>query len=573
MTTSLQPLSSQAQDTSLKRASVRRVGANVGYKPLALIVLLGLVPRFYWMATQTPVISLDGSEYVRMAENLASGKGLIGNFPGFETMYTPLLSVLTAGFDLVTRNAELAAHLICVIFGAALIIPVFFIARRMYGLRVAYLAAVLVAVHPLLIALSGSIYNENVYLTLLLVGVYFGMRSLEYRKNRDYVLLGLFLSLAYLTRPEAFAYPIFFVLAIWVSVIIARVSVRRAALGSALILGIFILFASPYIAFLDRHTGHVRLEGKWDINYTIANRIRSGMNYPEASYGLGQDASIAGPLLDPFRFASYTSYSNSLASKMETLLAMAKVNRQQVPGIMRDGAIGGPILFALMLIGLFRKSWSPRRLFHETILICMVISVLFLMATASDAEFRYVLPFVALSIIWVAKGIDEVGQWTRSLASSLQWQLLPKSRSMGLLAQMMLLLLFLGVALRGTRMNGMFLSEQARYADLKHAGLWLENLRPGPKRIACMGTIPTYYAQGTIIGLPYANSSQALRYFELNKVDFIVLDCHYSLVLPEVAQWMKYGIPDSRARLIYKTGADASNGIEIYRWERSPRSL
>ena len=148
-----------------------------------------------------------------MAENLAHGRGLVGNFPGPETMYAPLLSVLTAGLSVLTRNSELAAHLICLVFGVALIIPVFFIALRMYDIRVAYLSAALVAFHPLLIALSGSIFNENVYITLLLASVYFGMRSLESRRNRDYVLLGLCLSLAYLSRPEAFAYLWFFVLA------------------------------------------------------------------------------------------------------------------------------------------------------------------------------------------------------------------------------------------------------------------------------------------------------------------------------------------------------------------------
>src|SRR6476659_1006196 len=66
------------------------------YLPLVLIVLLALVPRVLWMLTQTPVISLEGSEYVRMAENLAQGKGLVGTFEGPETMYTPLFSLVTA---------------------------------------------------------------------------------------------------------------------------------------------------------------------------------------------------------------------------------------------------------------------------------------------------------------------------------------------------------------------------------------------------------------------------------------------------------------------------------------------
>jgi hypothetical protein len=530
---------------------------------------MGLAFRIYWMVAKTPVISNEGSEYVRMAENLANGKGLVGNFEGPATMYAPLFSVLTAGVSLLTKNAELAAHLISIVFGTALIIPVFFIALRMYGVRVAYLSAALVAFHPLLIALSGSIYNENVYIPLLLAGVYFGMRALESHKNRDYVLLSLSLSLAYLSRPEAFAYPLFFALAVWISVIVARVCVRQAASGSALILGTFLLVASPYIRFLYVHTGHVRLEGKWGINYTIANGIRSGMTWTDAAFGLNSDLSAAGPLLDPFRFAAYTPYPQSLADKVRTLRAMAKLNRQDVFRFLRDRAIGGPLVLALALLGLFRKSWGPRRLFHESIITCMVISILFLMLTASSAEFRYVLPLLAFGILWTAKGIDELGKWTRSLTCS-QARFLPAAKTMDLILEVSLALLIFVVALGGTRSNGLFDTEQPTYAYVKQACLWLKDIAPSRARIACVATIPSYYTKATVVQLPYAESSQTLRYLDSRNVDFVVLDSHYVGSFPVLSDWIKYGIPDRRAQLIYQAGIDVNNRIAIYRWEKLP---
>lgn len=559
---------SLAQSTAF--SSVRRARGSFNYGLLVLITMGALLLRTYWMATQTPVISNEGSEYVRMAENLASGRGLTGNFPGPETMYTPLLSVLTAGLSFLTRNAELAAHLVCVVFGTALIIPVFFLALRIYGVRVAYLSATLIALHPLLIALSGSIYNENVYLPLLLAGVLFGIRALELCKVRDYVLVGLLLALAYLSRPEAFAYPAFFAFAVWASVILARVPVRRALLGSALILGTFLLVALPYIRFLYVHTGHLRLEGKWNINYTIANRVRSGMSFNEAAYGLGPDSSVAGPLLDPFRFASQTPFSHSLAAKMETLWANAKRNRHDISEFLHDSAIGGPAFLVLVVIGLFRKSWGPRRLFHESIIICMVISVLFLMVTAWDAEFRYIFPLVAFGVLWTAKGVNELGQWTRSLVCSIKGRFIPTAKNMGLIVEVSSVVLVFAVAIGGIRSNWLFVCEQPSYGNLRQAGLWLKSFSPGPKRIAAGGTVVTYYAEGTIIGLPYAESSRVLPYLDSEKVDFIIVDSHYSSSFPEVMDWIKHGIPDNRARLIYENGTNAGNRIEIYRWGTMP---
>ena len=75
------------------------------FKPLLLLFVLGFIPRIYWMITRTPVISGEGSEYVRMAENLALGKGLVGNFEGPETMYAPFFPLLTAALHVLIKNA------------------------------------------------------------------------------------------------------------------------------------------------------------------------------------------------------------------------------------------------------------------------------------------------------------------------------------------------------------------------------------------------------------------------------------------------------------------------------------
>jgi len=567
-------MSAQVEIAESKEVPTSRVSHShnptLRFGALWLIVVLALVPRIYWMVTQTPVISLEGSEYVRMAQNLAHGHGLVGNFEGPETMYTPFFSLLTAGLGILTRDEELAAHLIALAFGTALIFPVFFIARRIYGNRVAYVSALLVAFHPLLIALSASIYNENVYLPLLLAGVYFGMQALEFGRNRDYILLSLCLSFAYLTRPEAFAYPAFFVAASWVGVLLRRISVRRAATASGLTLGVFILIASPYIGFLYAHTEHLRLEGKWNINYTIANRLRAGMNDDEAAYGLAPDSSVAGPLLAPYKFAAYSPYRNTLIDKVQTLWAMARRNRRSVSSSLLDHSLGSPLFLGLVPLGLFRKAWNRRRLFHEVVVICIAFSILFLWVTSSSAEFRYVFPLVPLGVLWVAKGAVELGQWSRGLVCSLRLRCLPTPTRMGMVVEGMLLLLTCAIALGSTQGDWLFRSEQRENLDIKEASLWLRNYSLGPKRIVCHATVPTYYAQGTLIGLPYAASAQALRYIDSKNADFILLDAQYVGHFPAVADWIKNGIPDKRARLIYELGTDPTRKIQIYRWEKRP---
>ena len=68
--------------------------------------------------------------------------------------------------------------------------------------------------------------------------------------------------------------------------------------------------------------------------------LRSGMNFTEAAYGLGPDATVAGPQMDPFRFAAYTPYPHSFAEKVKTLWAIAKLNGHVETRVVRDGPSG-----------------------------------------------------------------------------------------------------------------------------------------------------------------------------------------------------------------------------------------
>jgi len=561
-------ISEGIQSHTPKWALVRRAIAIISvtpYRKLLLILLISLPFRMYWMLTHTPVLNADGSEYVRMAENLATGRGLVGNFEGPETMYTPLFSILTAGVYLFVRHGELAAHLVSLVFGVVLIIPIFLIARTMYGERVAQISALIIALNPLFIKLSGSVFNENVYLFFLLLSIYLGLRCLESPSKTTYALLGLCLGFAYLTRPEAFIYPVCFVIMVCITGVWNRKIAWQSAMASLLIVGVFVIVALPYVYFLYAHTGHLRLEGKWNINYTIANRIRAGMDYVSAAYGLDANDSVAGPLLDPYHFAAYTPYSQSWREKGRTLFAMAAQNSRPVYDMLWSSPIGSPCFVALAVIGLFRKAWNRRRLMQEAVLLFMAASILFLLTTASLADFRYMLPFVAIASLWVGNGIAELTQWSRVGRALVHEPLLPTGRVIGITIPVVLLSLMLAIVLFGTRGLYFFASEDANYLDVKQAGMWVRTHSPESSRILCNSTVLTYYAKATAIELPYAPSTDALKYVRSKNPDLIVLDQRDSRTFPEVQGWLEHGISDPRAELLYKSD-NGTNLIEIFRW-------
>jgi len=537
---------------------------------LLIILLAGFVLRLTWWLTETPVISLEGAEYVRMAENLFAGHGLVGNFEGPETMYTPLLPVLTAAAMVLVHDGRLAGQLVALAFGIALIPVAYFLARLLYGTRVALIAAALVAAHPVLVKLSGSIYTESVYVTFFLAAIFFGLRALELRRLVDAALTGGLFGLAYLTRPEAFAYPLFFAF-VFCACGFVRKSWRRGAAAAFLTLAIFALLAAPYVAYLDVETGSPRLEGKWNINYTMAQNFRAGMSDFEGRYGVKPDLTLEGPLLAPYRFAAFTPYPHGTMDKLKTLLFMAKRQKDGVYDNLVSPSLGSPLLLVLVVIALFRGAWSNRRLAQESILLVMALSILVLMLTGPGLMFRFLFPLVPLFLIWAAKGLDEFRDWVRGAetAGPSRRAFMPRPAAVAAALQLGVAATMIGFSAWSSRTEFEFAIEQSSAAMAERdAGLWLAQRHPETKRIATRFVMLPYYARGTLINLPYADETTTLRYIAQKQIDYVVVENVFARSFPVIQQWLARGIPDPHAHRIYDHADAAGDRVAIYAWAR-----
>jgi len=531
---------------------------------IVVTALLGVMLRLMWILTQTPVIASDGAEYARMAEHLFHDHALIGNFEGPEILYAPLYSVLIAVSMLVIPNSEVAAHAISLLCGAALIVMVFMLADYIYGRRTAYICGILAATQPLLIALSASVYNEALYLTIWTSVVYCAVRALDQLRTRDCILLGICLGLAYLTRVEAFAYVPLAIAALLIAGLL-RKKVRAAIVGSIVVCSIFAVLASPYIAFFYMSTGNLRLEAKSDISYTIARNRLAGMSDLEADYGIGQDLTIKGPLLAPFEFADHTPYPKPLAAKLSTVASMVKHNAQTVYHYLLQREIGSPVMLGLVVLALFRHTWSNRRLSHETVLLVMAGSIVLIVLASSTAEFRYFLPIVPLLLLWSGKGVKDLAQWIKG------WELLRQHRwippnVIATALQLSVIGLMLLLSIEGVRRDWLFSAQRSAAAiAARDAGLWLAKHEPGPKRIAVMFPVVPYYAKGTLLCFPFGDSESTWRYLERRKVDFVVLESNKSEVVPTIGEWITHGVPDPYAQLVYDRTNSSGDRVVIYR--------
>lgn len=533
-----------------------------GRMALLVILFIGCALRVAWMLAETPVISMEGTEHVRMAESLLRGDGLRGNFDGPELMYTPLLSVLIAGAMLVIPDGETAAHVVVLLFGTALIAAIFAVASHLYGTRTAYLCAGLATFHPLFIKLSGLVFTESVYLTLLVAAIYFGLRSMELVRCRDFIMTGACFGLAYLARPEAFVYPVVLSV-VFCAAALVRKKVSRGVIASAMMLAAFCVVAAPNVWYLYQHTGSPRLEGKWNINFTMAENLRTGANDAEARYGIAENLAIKGPLLDPAEFANFTPYPHTLFDKVRSLLFMANYNKWYVYDNLFSPSTGSPILLVLVVLGLFCSPWNTWRLARESILLVIAGSIVALALTGPGTYFRFLFPVMPLAILWSGKGLEELRSWASRLSAiPLRW--VPTGLQVGAALSLFAFAEF------GSLSESTFVAPRAGYSLAERdAGIWLSNYRAGAKRIAARFTMVTFYARGTLVQLPYADSDLTLRYLKARKPDFVVLESATAKSFPTLLEWLMHGIPDGRARPIYDEMNASGDRIVIYEWADS----
>ena len=534
------------------------------------ILVAAVALRGYWAIHHGAVLEGNGCEYARIAENLVRHGAYVGLSGEPELMFPPLYPILLALGSLVAGSVDGATRLVPFLAGVLLVPAMVALAWLLYGPRVALGAGALAALHPLLIDLSGSAFSEGIYLPLMVMGLYWGLRSLDADTLAPTVWCGVMCGLAYLVRPEALLYPVIILAAALVRDLRRPAFATRFPRRVLCLLAPLVILIAPYAAYLSVRTGSLRLEGKGLMNYTIGERQNSGMSKDEASLGIGPDLSEDGPQLSPNHFVATSHRRLSLGEIARYWIASARRNKMSlVQQLLLSPLFGSALVVGLITLGLFRRAWTPRRARYEGVLLAVAFGHLALVLGLHYVARRYLLLLVPLSLLWASQGVDEAAQWgvaTGRRGAALgrraaRW-LDPGIR--GFLIVAVLLLAALGVRW------GSLQDESPEALLMKDVGTWLGNYRPGPKRIMTVAPEIPYYSGGLFFGMPYAEASLALRYVHSKRPDFIVLvseQQHY--IATYLKDWLEEGIPDPAAKLIYRVGPASLPDIAIYEWHSS----
>lgn len=204
----------KAKDNKVKKTvmGVLKKYTHAGY--LTRIVILMALALLVRLAFLQPLnMEMDTYFFALQAEDFktAIAEGSIFTQPLNNQHYfgieyrSPLYSFLAGLLWAVTGNGSLSLMIISLIAGCLLIIPVFLLARSLYGDPAGDYAGLLAAMYPQLILPSTLGRTESLYVLLFTLGVYYTYCACKSFNIKDYLLTGLFWGLAYQTRFEALA--------------------------------------------------------------------------------------------------------------------------------------------------------------------------------------------------------------------------------------------------------------------------------------------------------------------------------------------------------------------------------
>jgi len=537
--------------TQTQRTTKQRVSADAVI--IGLIAGLALAYRA-WLLSGGRIVWGDEPFYLWLAQNLAEGRGYTF-FQGRPDVYlTPLFPFLNAGLYLLLGNLEWASNVCYLVFGSALVIPVYLLARNFYDHNSGILAALLVTFSP---ALAGAVLHwgtmtEPLYMFLVYSGVAAAFLGVRWGRLPLIALAGVALALAYLTRAEAIVW--FVIVLAWL--IFAwlwerRLFERQTLLCLLAFIVVFGLLILPYAIYLRLHTGRWMLSGQAGMTFITVIGLAYGdvAAFDRDTWGLnsnGDEVIFFSPEIVQF---SVTRWARA---NPEQFVDLIKRNARDFLSTFFNRRMFPLWLALAVTIGWFRRIWDRRRLADEALLFGGFLPVLsFLFFFVQE---RYIAAALPVTFIWAAHGLSELGDWLAGTITQVvnKVRLAQPWRMALLFLPVVLVLVYFIVTQPGITAATSLGSFRPEH---KEAGLWLrEHL---PSRTTVMARYPAiaFYAAGPWVPTPNAELEDVLRYARSHGARYWALDEGEARRLrPQLAFLFDASQPPPPLRVIHTAG-------------------
>lgn len=502
-------------------------------KQLAALLVLALAFRLFLMNWRF-AIGFDEPHYLQLgaAAALHGWKNLL--HPYWPPMYPALIALLS----LFSHDFELVGRLVSMITGTAVIIPVYLLARELFGVRTGLVAAFLLAIFPALAFDATNALSESTYTFLSASGVAAGWFALKNRSIWKGALAGAFWGMSYLTKPEGLGYLFVYLFVAGVWLIFHWRRDRQPALVKMMFVTtmVAVLCALPYLLYLRQATGEWTISGKYKVNrfdVTSINRLLpDNEKLPlDMAYHLGtfHDYEVN-------TFAGSDGSARNLTDLAKTMAEnVYKLLRYAIPGV-----ITGPLFF-LMALGLVAGRWTWSQAQLHLYLLTFIVFFWLMVIPFFHINERYFSSLLPLCFIWAGHGTVILFRRMRHFFRLLPVDMFSRaSARWGIVLTALLLFILsflpeLGKVVGRSRLSRDFWTDAV---ELKETGDWLKaNAEHTPVLMSYNKAVDFYAGQFDIrktATFSYDTVDRIVEYAAHRGVDYMIIDERYQDEFPNL---------------------------------------
>ena len=518
------------------------------------VVALGLR---LWVSHHLYVVSNDSAGvYLYQAQEI-----LHGNWhDGLSTVFPPGYAVLVSLVALLHLSLEEAGKLVSVLCGGLLVIPVFLLGRRVYGVREAWVATVLTTIDPTLIGASRDAVSEAPFTLVLILTALAGERLIQAGSVAWALVTGALFGLGYLIRPEAIGF-----LSVLVAVTVTARACRSEGSGLArktrgqlpwlgCVVAGFLLVALPYLVFLRVQTGGWGLTGKTMLNLLAHDVTESGerVDYERARYALAPDGHHLQIETDAQQNALLFVWQSRARQIKKYFRNASAALLKSLPQVIN------PIFWLLSLAAL---SWGrrPSNRYRTDLYLGSYFVFPLVFYPFFWIEPRYFVPLVPIAIIWASHGLTLIDEMMAAPGTTSARR---STGPRGFLIPAMILI----ISMAAWPVFGMLRGKPSDYPlEHKEAGQYLRDHGRRHARIMSRKAFTAFYAGGVPVALPFGSLEEVLAYADWMKVDYLVVDERYTATLrPDLRALLDEAKHPKGLTEIYSMNAGSGRRLVIF---------
>lgn len=483
------------------------------------------------------VVSNDQMQNIRLAQKFAAG-----NFYGvLDTYWTPLYPILIGIVSKFTSTPVISSVVVSIAASSLAVPLIYYFVREFYGVSEALIAIMIAVIYPHLINSFFEIGTENIYLIFILGALLAGWENLKRPALKHAMLTGIFLGLAYLTRPEAFGYLLLFIAFIFFGAKIrGKINLGFTTLQVAALLFTFFIFAAPYLIYLNRATGHWTLSGKMQTNLA-AGMIQDNIDENAES----NVAQFGGKASKP---------KILLVSFGRSLIEIQKILAYLVPS--------GLMIF--VGLGIFRQRWKARYL-SSLVYLCSFCAATITGYALTVSQTRYFYILLPIFFCWIAAGIVELKAWTAEHAGVFGTGLLHRFLKLRYIAPLALVSIFSYMLPINFFMIPTDKAWRERAYEERDAGLWIKNNGTKEMRIFSASYRPVFYAEGLQIQPRDADLPDLINQLRNSAADYVIVSDRSLKRHEYLEEFNKYVRNSGDYELVYSQHYGSDYHIDVFR--------